>query len=205
MESELGQGSRFYVTVPVTPLEDSSAPPTPRLRTSQDAGTSSPRDAAAPTLAMPATPSRPPPLLSRTGRRMRCLLVDDHSLNRRLCGRLLELQGGLEVETADDGDVALQALMDSYAPGAEPFDFCLMDLQARRFYGSGGSGTVVTAACDECLRAHRCRAWTACTPRASSAPGSGRSRTCMLTENCSCLRSAPTCSRRRRLSAYTLG
>jgi CheY-like chemotaxis protein len=56
---------------------------------------------------------------------------DDHHLNLRLCKRLLELQGGLEVSTADDGDVALQAMIDSCAPDSKPLDFVLMDLQAR--------------------------------------------------------------------------
>jgi hypothetical protein len=62
-----------------------------------------------------------------------CLFIhpDDHHLNLRLCKRLLELQGGLEVSTADDGDVALQAMIDCYTSGSEPLDFVLMDLQAR--------------------------------------------------------------------------
>jgi hypothetical protein len=51
---------------------------------------------------------------------------------QRLCKRLLETQGGLDVTTADDGDVALQRLIDSYAPGGTPVDFVLMDLQACR-------------------------------------------------------------------------
>jgi hypothetical protein len=50
---------------------------------------------------------------------------------QRLCKRLLESQGGYEVLVADDGDVALQQLIDSYAPGGTPVDFVLMDLQAR--------------------------------------------------------------------------
>ena len=51
--------------------------------------------------------------------------------SQRLCKRLLETQGGLVVTTADDGDVALQQLIDSYAPGGTLVDFVLMDLQAR--------------------------------------------------------------------------
>lgn len=50
----------------------------------------------------------------------------------------MELHAGLEVRTADDGDVALAALIDSFSPaapgGAEPPppppDFVLMDVQA---------------------------------------------------------------------------
>jgi hypothetical protein len=37
----------------------------------------------------------------------------------------------MEVTTADDGDVAVRLLIDSYAAGARPFSFVLMDMQAR--------------------------------------------------------------------------
>jgi CheY-like chemotaxis protein len=59
--------------------------------------------------------------------------ADDHGLNLRLCRRLLETAGGLQVVTADDGDVALRALIDSYntPQGGEPVDIVLMDMQAR--------------------------------------------------------------------------
>jgi CheY-like chemotaxis protein len=145
VESAPGQGARFTVVVPVTLVDSSDGTPSPASVipasgfSAADAGASA-ADTAMPQAPPPpaasiqpvsAAPARPPPLLSGDGRRMRCLLVDDHSLNRRLCGRLLELQGGLEVATADDGDVALQALIDSCSPGGTPFDFCLMDLQAR--------------------------------------------------------------------------
>ncbi len=51
----------------------------------------------------------------------------------RLCRRLLETAGGLHVITADDGDVALRMLIDSYdaASGGVPVDLVLMDMQAR--------------------------------------------------------------------------
>jgi hypothetical protein len=40
-----------------------------------------------------------------------------------------------QVETADDGDVALAWLCNSYAPGGAPVDLVLMDMQARPFVG----------------------------------------------------------------------
>jgi CheY-like chemotaxis protein len=64
--------------------------------------------------------------------------ADDHNLNLRLCKRLLETQGGMEVETADDGDVALAWLRDSYAGapgGGPPVDIVLMDMQMPRMDG----------------------------------------------------------------------
>jgi hypothetical protein len=49
------------------------------------------------------------------------------SLNLRLCRRLLEAQCGMDVVTADDGDVALAWLCSSYAPGGPaPADIVLM-------------------------------------------------------------------------------
>ena len=54
---------------------------------------------------------------------------------QRLCKRLLEAHGGYDVSTADDGDAALQLLIDSYAAGGTPFDFVLMDLQMPRMDG----------------------------------------------------------------------
>jgi CheY-like chemotaxis protein len=61
--------------------------------------------------------------------------ADDHGLNLRLCRRLLETAGGLQVITADDGDVALRILIDSYGPGCEPVDIVLMDMQMPRMDG----------------------------------------------------------------------
>ena len=37
----------------------------------------------------------------------------------------------MTVSMADDGDVALRMLIDSYAADASPYDLCLMDIQAR--------------------------------------------------------------------------
>jgi hypothetical protein len=57
--------------------------------------------------------------------------ADDHNLNLKLCKRLLEVQGGLEVVTADDGDVALEWLISSYGPSGMPAAFVLLDMQVR--------------------------------------------------------------------------
>ena len=54
---------------------------------------------------------------------------------QRLCKRLLESQASMDVTLADDGDVALRALVDSYGPGGVPFNLCLMDLQMPRMGG----------------------------------------------------------------------
>jgi hypothetical protein len=115
------------------------------------AQTPSPRASGSPgSLAIPCTPAvlaataaaSPPPAPALAAEeasapRLRVLLVDDHRLNLRLCKRLLETQGGMDVVTADDGDVALQLLQDSYADGGgacAPVDFVLMDLQARALH-----------------------------------------------------------------------
>ena len=64
------------------------------------------------------------------------------SLNLRLCRRLLEAQCGMDVATANDGDVALAWLASSYAPGGPtPVDIVLMDMQARVSYVLRASAT----------------------------------------------------------------
>ncbi len=75
------------------------------------------------------------------------LFADDHGLNLRLCQRLLETAGGLQVVTADDGDVALRTLIHSYDAehGGVPVDIVLMDMQAR---------LVSNAACMWCAAMH---------------------------------------------------
>ena len=55
---------------------------------------------------------------------------------QRLCKRLLESQAGMTVSVADDGDVALRMLIDSYEDAdASPYDLCLMDIQMPRLDG----------------------------------------------------------------------
>ena len=70
------------------------------------------------------TPFFPPQLASLTNESV--LLYA-----QRLCKMLLEKQAGMDVTVADDGDVALRMLIDSYGPDGTPFDLCLMDMQVR--------------------------------------------------------------------------
>jgi CheY-like chemotaxis protein len=132
---------------------------------------------------------------------------DDHALNLRLCKRLLESSSmqarashpqtppcsGLpdpeatrthtrapfvaQVETADDGDVALEWLCSSYAPESEraPVDLVLMDMQARSFEVHRCMRYPTAMLTRGGVLSHRCRAWTACKPRSASEIGSARS------------------------------
>jgi signal transduction histidine kinase/CheY-like chemotaxis protein len=58
----------------------------------------------------------------------KALVVDDHSVNQLLAGKLLELQG-IKVQLAADGEQALQAVKTS------DFDVVLMDIQMPRMDG----------------------------------------------------------------------
>ena len=65
--------------------------------------------------------------------------ADDHSLNLLLCKKLLESKGAMDVVTKDDGDVALQWLIESYSPGGPPAaDFVLMDSACPDFLALAG-------------------------------------------------------------------
>ena len=135
VESTPGAGARFSIRVPAVevevpdPLPIQPAPPPAQLN-----APSSPPVSPSHGRRAPGAPRRDL-IPQRDGRRLHVLLVDDHSLNRKLCGKLLELQGGLTVSTADDGDVAVRKLTESYAPGGQPFDFVLMDLAMPRCDG----------------------------------------------------------------------
>jgi CheY-like chemotaxis protein len=241
VESTPGHGARFTVTVPVQVLEPSEAsgtaqaarlpqPPsrativaTSQLGTKSCGITSSEPSASTvlPNAGTRAASSAPRALLCPRpdGRRTRVLLADDHQLNTRLCKRLLELQGGLEVITADDGDVALQMLIDSYAPGGKPVQFVLMDLQVSVRAPPPPWCALLDAGSLPCLPdtctplggpvpfglacARRCRAWTASAPRGASERG--RRRTCRSRSTFTSSRSQRTCTRRRRRSALRRG
>ena len=136
VESALGAGARFSIRVPAVEVEVPAPPPmqpaTP-LPVQVSALSSPPVSPGSG--AQSASAPRRDLIPQRDGRRLHALLVDDHSLNRKLCGKLLETQGGLTVCTADDGDVAVRMLTQSYAPGGRPFDFVLMDLSMPRCDG----------------------------------------------------------------------
>ena len=142
LESAPGRGARFTVRVALTLLPDADGDGTGAAAEAANAG-DSPADA-------PSTPplaSEPPRALDSSAAaaaaapaapgadaaapaapRLRVLLVDDHMLNLKLCKKLLESKAALDVTTADDGDVALAWLKDSYAPGGPPpVDLVLMD------------------------------------------------------------------------------
>jgi hypothetical protein len=129
-----------------------------------------------------------------------CPTKDDHNLNLRLCRRLLETAGGLQVVTADDGDVALRVLIDSYdaARGGVPVDLVLMDLQARL--------RCAATSCTSCMLmlthvlAGRCRAWMGWRRRARFVHGSAASGR-RPRGGCPSSRSPPTCSTRKSRSA----
>ncbi len=59
------------------------------------------------------------------------LLVDDNELNREIACEILE-ENGMKVETAEDGDVAVERIK-NIAPGE--FDLVLMDIQMPRMNG----------------------------------------------------------------------
>jgi len=132
VESEPGKGARFTIRVPAVEVLEApaqEAPCSPRQLLPSSPPLSPPLSPGGSARA-PAAPRDIIP--QRDGRRLRALLVDDHSLNRKLCSKLLELQGGVDVSTADDGDVAVRLMTDSYGSGSQPFDFVLMDLAMPR-------------------------------------------------------------------------
>lgn len=68
----------------------------------------------------------------------RILLVEDNEINREIAQTLLENEGFL-VETAEDGDIAVE-LIKKYDP--EYFDFVLMDIQMPRMNGYEASRAI---------------------------------------------------------------
>ena len=63
------------------------------------------------------------------GPRLRCLVADDHGLNRLLVAKLAS-QHGFDVATAVDGADALAQLVAAFVAGAPPH-IALIDVQAR--------------------------------------------------------------------------
>lgn len=83
---------------------------------------------------------------------LRVLVVDDELSNRKVNERMVGKLGAV-VTLAEDGDVALQAVLDAEARG-EPFDVVLLDIVMRRMHGDevcrilrqrGHTGPIVAA------------------------------------------------------------
>jgi len=99
VESTPGQGSLFWFEIPVTPVPAAPAPET---------------EVAAPT--------------GRGAFRGRVLLAEDNAINREVLTGLLQYLG-LDVETAEDGQAAVEAV------AARRYDIVLMDMQMPRKSG----------------------------------------------------------------------
>ena len=120
--SELGRGSTFTIEVPVRRAPETGAP-----EEAAEAGESAREgmvfgDEAAGGAAAP------------VGRVSRILVVDDSKMNLAVLKALLGRVGDYEVETALDGDLALERLRKPDAPG---FDLVLTDMWMRRLDGEG--------------------------------------------------------------------
>jgi len=111
--SRPGEGATFTFTVPVRVVPLGEALP-PSKRTSCDLEREAPM---LPELALP------------PARRCRCLIVDDHGLNRKLLARLFTVHG-FDVVTAADGVEGLEALQRD-----ADLDIVLMDMQMPRKSG----------------------------------------------------------------------
>lgn len=176
LESALGRGARFTVRMPLKLLPGGDdggtgaaaaragdspvdAPGTPtRLSEPAAAAAAPPRDDSTETAPAALGDAAPAPAAPK----LRVLLVDDHMLNLKLCKKLLESKAALDVTTADDGDVALAWLKESYSPGGPPpVDLVLMD-----------SACNTTAL--RCLRSLLTRAMTARRSRSANASHGGR-------------------------------
>ncbi|WP_379875000.1 ATP-binding protein [Lacibacterium aquatile] len=99
--SRAGEGSRFWISVPL-PAVRSSAP--------------------APVDAMPTAPPPPYEPTENTGPALSVLVAEDNAINQRVIGAMLERLGH-QVSYADNGRLALAAMVE------RSFDVILMDIQ----------------------------------------------------------------------------
>ena len=131
VESKLGQGSTFSITLPTAPAEETAKSGVYRVLKT-DAFTSS--DASG-TMTRPPSPTQstdskilvqssktpaPSPGLSQDGR---ILVVDDEAINRRVLGNFLSAEG-YTVRTVGGGEEALRLIADP----DESFDLVLLDI-----------------------------------------------------------------------------
>lgn len=126
MESELGKGSTFHLTVRLGKCRDSVRDAGPGGYVPIAATPSQPGPAAASTAGTESrtatTPAPPPPSGPSAVQPLRVLVVEDQELGRKLAQRILELAGH-QVVTAVNGSEAVAA------HAREPFDAILMDVQ----------------------------------------------------------------------------
>jgi CheY-like chemotaxis protein len=99
VQSEVGKGTTFRVTIPFTPDSDST-----------------------PSSLSVAQPPRSENSIIHFTHKLRALIADDNRLNQRILMRLLE-KAGLDTQVVEDGAAAIQALQDSH------FDIVFMDVQ----------------------------------------------------------------------------
>ena len=135
--SELGSGSVFSLLVPKVEVA-AEAPGTGGAA----AGAGDAAESGTPGAAAAALPAR-------------ILLVDDTKLNLMVLVAMLGHEGGFEIELAENGRKALEALR---APGAKPFDLVLTDLWMPEL---DGAGLVKAIRADPALAALRVVAVTA--------------------------------------------
>ena len=106
VQSELGKGTRFDVTIEFKLNEKDNSVKTQRQKA-----------------------------VSAHFKGRKVLLVEDNEFNREIAKFILE-ENGLNVEEAEDGDIALQKIKELYKKGDyKYFDFILMDIQMPRMNG----------------------------------------------------------------------
>jgi CheY-like chemotaxis protein len=134
VQSEPGQGSTFTLTLPTGSLEgvemiseptDGAQPPSPARRGGAVDGARPPLsiDNCQLSIVNSLTTADARPLSGR-----RILLAEDGPDNQRLISHLLR-KAGAEIETAENGRIAVEKALLAAAPGGRRFDLILMDMQ----------------------------------------------------------------------------
>ena len=116
VESQLGKGSTFTLTVKTGPLDDTPDDCCPSSSAVADSTTVS-----------QSTPSAASDQQNHRKLHGNILLVEDGADNQRLIGFLLK-QAGARVTVAENGQEGLQLTLQAHASGS-PFDVVLMDMQ----------------------------------------------------------------------------